>query len=153
MTTIASIAYGAQPKEMDLAKATKVVAYGERLFRGLKGKPSKHVVEMVENLHVEGQIDEWHTLEYPYIKLKYYRVVPEKRNILRTLELTSSKYVLPFGIKIGATRESIALILGKPSTSGPDIIEYECGDPYSQTVSFAFTNDRLVAVQWDNDIE
>jgi len=153
MTIVASVAYSSQPKEMDLAKAAKVVAYGEQLFRGLKGKPSKRAVEKVENLHVEGQIDEWHSLEYPNIKLKYYRVVPKKRNILRTLELTSSKYVLPFGIKIGVTRESIASILGKPSTSGPDAMEYECGDPYSQTVSFEFRNGRLIAIQWDNDID
>jgi hypothetical protein len=138
---------------MDLVKATKVVEFGEGIFKGLKGKPTKHVVEKVENTHVEGQIDEWHSLEYPGIKLKYYRVVPEKRNILRTLELVSSGYTLPFGIRIGATRESITSILGKPSTSGPDAIEYECGDPYSRTVSFEFKKGRLFAIQWDNDIE
>jgi len=150
---ITFVAFGSQPKEMDLGKATKVVQFGEAVFKGLKGKPIKHVVEKVENLHVEGQIDEWHSLEYPGIKLKYYRVVPEKRNILRTLELVSSKYVLPFGIRLGSTRESITSILGKPSTSGPDAIEYECGDPYIQTVSFEFKSGKLIAIQWDNEID
>ena len=150
---ITSVVYSSQPKDMDLGKATKVVQFGQEIFKGLKGKSIKHVVEKVENIHVEGQIDEWHSLEYPGIKLKYYRVIPEKKNILRTLELVSSKYVLPFGIKLGSTRESITSILGKPSTSGPDAIEYECGDPYSQTISFEFKNGRLIAIQWDKDIE
>jgi hypothetical protein len=148
-----SLACYSQSKPMNLKRGTKVVAFGEALFSGLKGTPTKHMVEKVENTHVEGQIDEWHTLEYPGIKLKYYRVVPEKRNILRSLELVSADYVLPFGIRIGATRKSITAILGKPSTSGPDVIEYECGDLFSQTVSFEFKDDHLRAIQWDNEID
>jgi len=150
---LASLACNAQPKPMDLEKAKKVVAFGEGLYTGLKIPPIKHQIEKVENLHVEGQIDEWHSLEYPGIKLKYYRVVPEKRNILRSIELKSANYILPFGIKLGSTREFITSIIGKPTTSGPDLIEYECGDPYTQTVSFEFKDGRLWAVQWDNEID
>ena len=150
---LAATSCHSQPKPMDLEKATKVVEFAEEIFTKLKGTPKKHTVEKVQNAHVEGQIDEWHTIEYPGIKLKYYRVVPEKRNMLSTLELTSSNYVLPFGIKLGNSRESIVSILGKPSTSGPDAIEYECGDPYSQTVSFEFKNGCLSAVEWNNEID
>jgi len=140
-------------KDMNLQHAKQVVDFGETYFASLKGKPISEEIKPTENPHIEGQMDEWHTAAYDGCTVAYYRVVREKRNILNSLVLTSSRVQLPFGIRIGVPKSSVLDALGKPTEESGGELIYECGDPYSQTVSFKFSQGSLVQVAWENEID
>jgi hypothetical protein len=138
---------------MNFERAKRVVEFGDQYFFSLKGKPISEEVKPIENIHVEGQIDEWHTVKYEGCIASYYRAVPEKRNILSSLTLTSQKVQLPHGIHIGVNKSFILHLLGKPTKSSWDEITYECGDLFSETVSFKFSWGILSQISWHYEID
>lgn len=131
----------------------QMVDFGERYFESLKGPPLSDEIKATKNRHVEGQMDEWHTAKYEGSTAIYYRVVSEKRNILASLEITSSEVPLPFGINIGASRSTVWNVLGKPAVSTGDEITYMLDSPYAQSVVFTFSRNTLVKVSWENGID
>jgi hypothetical protein len=141
------------PKEMNFGRAKQIVEFGEQYFLSLEGRPLSEEVKPIENIHVKGQIDEWHIVTYDGCIASYYRVVPEKRNILSSLTLTSQKVQLPHGIHIGVRKSFILNLLGKPTHSSWDEITYECGDAYSETVSFKFSWGALSQISWYYEID
>jgi hypothetical protein len=141
------------PKEMNLEQASKVVQFGQQYFVSLKGNPVSEEVEPTENPHVEGQMDEWHTVKYDGCQVTYYRVVPEKRNILSSLELKSPKVQLPLGLHVGVPKSAVLHALGKPTTAEGELLVYECGDPYAQTVSFTISKGVVMAINWEYEID
>ncbi len=141
------------PKEMNFKQAKQIVEFGDQYFLSLKGKPISEEVKPIENIHVKGQMDEWHTVKYDGCIASYYRVVPEKRNILSSLTLTSQKVKLPHGIHIGVRKSFILNLLGKPTHSSRDEITYECGAVFSETVSFKFSRDVLSQISWYYEID
>ena len=141
------------PKVMNADHVTQVIKFGDQYFLTLTSKPLSETVTPVENTHVKGQIDEWHTARYYDASVKYYRVVPEKRNILSSLELTSEKVNLPFGLRVGVSQSTVLSALGKPTTSNGGVLVYSIEDPYSQTVAFNTRNGVVQIITWEFEID
>lgn len=127
--------------------------FGNRYFESLKGQPLSDEVKSTENTHVKGQMDEWHTAKYEGSTVTYYRVVSEKRNILSSLEITSSSVLLPFGIHVGVSKSTIWNALGQPTSSTGNEATYVIDGTYAQTVAFKFSNNELVKVIWSHGID
>ncbi|MBL0210132.1 MAG: hypothetical protein IPQ13_04325 [Holophagaceae bacterium] len=138
---------------MNIENATKVVKFGDQYFSSLKSKPISESVKSTENLHVAGQMDEIHSAKYEGCSAIYYRIGPEKRILLQSLEITTNKVQLPFGIHVGAPKSSILKALGKPSSDKDGLLIYECGDPYSETVCFTVSSGVVKAINWENEID
>lgn len=141
------------PKVMNVDHATQVIKFGDQYFLTLTSNPLTETVTQVENVHVKGQIDEWHRVRYEEALVKYYRVVPEKRNILSSLELTSEKVDLPFGLRVGVSQSTVLRALGKPTTSEGGVLVYTIEDPYSQTVTFNTRNGVVQTITWQFEID
>jgi len=143
----------AEPVEMNLENATKVVQFADVFFKTILTKPLSHKVKKIENTHIAGQIDEWHDLEYQGFKLSYYRVVPENRNLLSKLSIVSADYQLPCGLKIGVQKSRVIEVLGKPTEVTTASISYEFEDPYSETVTFHFDGGVIKEIIWKFEID
>ena len=141
------------PKVMNVDHATQVIKFGDQYFLTLTSKPLSETVTPVENTHVKGQIDEWHSAQYENSLVEYYRVVPEKRNILSSLELTSEKVDVPFGLRVGVSQSTVLRALGKPTTSEGGALAYTIEDPYSQSVIFNTRNGVVQSITWQFEID
>jgi hypothetical protein len=128
---------------MNFERAKQIGEFGEQYFVSLKGRPISEEVKPIKNRHVEGQIDEWHIVKYDGCIASYYRVVPEKRNILSSLTLTSQKVQLPHGIHIGVRKSFILNLLGKPTNSSWDEITYE-QERWGDVVYYVHFTDDLI---------
>jgi hypothetical protein len=143
----------AEPAEMHLEKVTKVVQFANLFFNAIKAKPISHKIEKIENAHIAGQIDEWHDLAYEGFKLSFYRVVPEKQNILTRLSIVSANYKLPFGLQVGTPKSTIIEVLGKPTEVTSSSISYEIENPYTETVTFHFGGANVNVISWEFEID
>jgi hypothetical protein len=130
------------------------------------GTPVHLRVREVENRHVDGQIDEIRELEYDGLVLKIYKVseVPE-RELLMTIAVTSPRYEIGWGLKVGTNKEDVRRVLGNGSENvdcrlltqqggttpahmhGDCIWEYSDGDAGSE-VTFSFEKDRVYRIDW-----
>jgi hypothetical protein len=115
------------------------------------GKPASERIEPHENNHVEGQMDEIHTLDYEGLSLKIYHVreVPP-RDLVFGLTITDRRFVFKWGVRIGCQRHQVIHVFGQPDKDGnPIIYSTEAG-----SVSFFFSKEnRLEKVQWQWDID
>ena len=142
-----------EPKVMNIENTAQIIKFGDQYFLTLTGKPFSETIKPIENIHVKGQMDEVHTARYEGAVVAYYRVVPDKRNILSRLELTSEKVTLPFGLQVGVSQATVVRTLGKPTTIKDDLLEYTFEDPYSQTVAFKISNGVVQTITWTFEID
>jgi tetratricopeptide (TPR) repeat protein len=114
------------------------------------GKPVNEGVELHKNLHVEGQTDEIHTLDFEGLSLKVYRVMEvPPRDLVFELTITDKRFLFRWGLRIGSPRDEVVHVLGKPGEDGnPLVYSAEAG-----AASFFFSKEnRLEKVQWQWDI-
>jgi len=142
-----------EPKVMNIENTTQIINFGDQYFLTLTDKPLSETIKPIENVHVKGQMDEWHTAKYEGALVAYYRVVPDKRNLLSRLELTSNKVNLPFGLHVGVSQATVVRALGKPTSNKDGLLEYTFEDPYAQTVSFKINNGVVQMITWIFEID
>jgi hypothetical protein len=142
-----------EPKVMNTENVTQIIKFGDQYFLTLTDKPLSETIKPIENTHAKGQMDEWHTARYENAMVAYYRVVPDKRNILSRLELTSEKVTLPFGLHVGVSQSTVVRTLGKPTNIKDGLLEYTFEDPYAQTVAFKINNGMVQMITWIFEID
>ena len=114
------------------------------------GKPASEGVELRKNIHVEGQMDEIHTLDYKGLSLRIYHVMEvPPRDLIFELTITDDRFLFKWGLKMGSPRDQIIHVFGKPDQDGnPLTYSTEAG-----SASFFFSKEnRLEKVQWQWDI-
>ena len=117
------------------------------------GKPVNERVEIHKNNHVEGQMDEIHTLDYAGLSLRIYHVMEvPPRDLFFELTVTDKRFLFKWGLKIGSPRDDVILVLGKPEKEGnPLTYPTETG---TASASFFFSKEnRLEKMQWQWDID
>jgi tetratricopeptide (TPR) repeat protein len=114
------------------------------------GKPASQRVERHRNSHVQGQIDEIHSLDYEGLSLRLYHVMEvPPRDLVFEVTITNKQLLFKWGLKIGSQRNEVVYVLGKPDKDGnPLSYSTETG----ATFFFFSKEDRLEKVQWQWDI-
>ena len=97
------------------SEAEKFIHFGYELYEKTTSKPEKEIIETTTNKHNPAQIDQWHTIYYDGVMVKFYRAVSAPKDLLSTITMTSRKINMPFGIRIGTKKEAILQRLGTPS--------------------------------------
>ncbi len=114
------------------------------------GKPVSQRVERQRNNHVQGQIDEIHSLEYEGMSLRIYHVMEvPPRDLVFDVTITDKRFLLKRGLKIGSPRQEVIHVLGEPDKDGnPLSYATETG-----AVFFFFSKEnRVEKVQWQWDV-
>ena len=115
------------------------------------GKPVNERVELHKNIHVVGQTDEIHVLDYEGFSLRIYHVMEvPPRDLVFEVTITTNRVLLKWGLKIGSPRDEVVRALGKPDKDGnPLSYSAEAGAAF-----FFFSKEnRLEKVQWQWDID
>lgn len=114
------------------------------------GNPVAEQIEARQNHHVQGQIDEIHTLDYNGLVIKIKRVNgASPRDLLFGLTITDRRIVLKRGLKIGTPRNQVINLFGQPREDENSLTyATETG-----SVTFFFSKDLLEKVQWQWNID
>ncbi len=114
------------------------------------GKPLNEQVERHRNNHVQGQVDEIHSLDYEGLSLRIYHVMEvPPRDLVFEVTIMDKRFPLKWGLKIGSPRSEVIQVLGKPDKDGnPLSYSTEAG----ATFFFFSKENRLEKVQWQWDI-
>ena len=114
------------------------------------GNPVAEQIEARQNHHVQGQIDEIHTLDYNGFVIKIKRVNgASPRDLLFGLTITDRRIVLKRGLKIGTPRNQVINLFGQPREDGNSLTyATETG-----SVTLFFSKDLLEKVQWQWNID
>ena len=91
------------------------IQYARALFNKTSTNPKEQKIEKTPNTHDKNQIDEWHTVSYEGLSIKFYRSKSAISDLISTVVVSDKKYEMPLGIHIGDKRESVMKILGKPT--------------------------------------
>jgi hypothetical protein len=130
------------------------IRYGNDLFTNNKSIPQKDIIGTTQNRHVPMQTDEWHTVYYDGMIVKFYRAKSAPGDLLSTLVLSDKKLIMPFGIRIGDGKEKVLQKLGSPTKIKEDELYYSLPyASYPETVTFRFSKGILKEVQWDFDFD
>lgn len=96
------------------------------------------------NRHVQGAVDQIHTLRYPSASVVIHEATPVERDLLYQVEVRSSESPLPAAALIGRSREEIEAALGAPSSSHAPGAVWECEAAMGPDVlELTFSNDRV----------
>lgn len=87
------------------------------------GMPNRQSTERIENPHVAGQTDEWIELEYPGMRVSYYRNTATGQEFLGYLRISSDAHPLKQELAIGDSFERFQLALGNLTEAGEDQFE------------------------------
>jgi hypothetical protein len=144
-------AAGSQQTAAQPEKWEQFLYYSDVFFKNITIKPTDHAIEKVKNKHVDGQIDERHTLKYPGFLVVLYRVLEAgtaPRDIVEELIITDSSIPLPYGVSFGDSQEKVIQMLGPPFREDIDWITYREKIMELSTLQFNFVSGRLVKVVW-----
>jgi hypothetical protein len=131
-------------------------AYAYVFYRNIHIEPTDRTVEKVKNKHVDGQVDERHTLEYPGFRVVFYRVLEAgsaPRDIVESLVITDCSIPLPYGVSFGDSQEKVVQLLGPPFREDINWLTYREKIMEMDTLQFNFSSGRLVKVAWNNWID
>ncbi|MDZ4055521.1 MAG: hypothetical protein U1D69_00900, partial [Polynucleobacter sp.] len=87
------------------------------------GMPTRQATERIENPHVAGQKDEWIELEYPGLRLGYYRNTATAQELLGYQRVDSNAHALKQELAIGDSFNRFRLALGTLTDVGNDQFE------------------------------
>jgi hypothetical protein len=131
------------------------------------GTPLQTKIEKLENRYTPGQMDEIYHLFYDGVYVRIYKVseVPE-REFLTDVTVTSSRYNMAQGLKVGDTKQRVTKLLGckYQALRRPDLrvevpeLEKDCAEEnnactleYTDSrshVYFSFKQNKVARIDW-----
>jgi len=150
----AGLAYDIPPGMEPKRELEQFISYGKDLHVNTKIKPQKDVVKKIKNPHDPKQIDEWHTVYYRGLIIRFYRATSAPGDLVNKVILSNKEYTMPFNIQIGDTREKVMQKLGVPTDDKEEKLYYDLPyASYSESVTFKFSKGILKEVEWDFEID
>ncbi len=154
LTCQKAFSYDIPPGMTPNPELEQFIQYARNLYKTRSATLKEDRVEKTPNTHDKNQIDEWHTVSYEGLTVKFYRSKSAISDLLSTLVVSDKKYEMPLGIHIGDKRDSVIKILGKPTRdTGSELIYDLPYASYLEEVTFRFSNNVLKEVQWDFEID
>jgi hypothetical protein len=86
-------------------------------------------------------------------RLVYQGIVVELQGRLVRVELTAGDHPLPWGLSVGAQRQVVEDVLGRPQRATDDSLLYLYSDGFPKTVTFQFRDGRVRRIEWEYWIE
>jgi hypothetical protein len=117
------------------------------------GQPLKQTVEERQNIHNKNQTDKIYKLFYGGLYLEIYHVTEMNKDIPMVLEVTGDKYPIAFGLGVGAKRDKVRAVLGRPNDEKPALWRYFASDLVMGAFEFAFQGDSVVSIKWYYSID
>ncbi len=112
------------------------------------GRPLLSSRRAVENIHYPERTDEIYELGYSGLAVTIYRVTETQKEIITDVAVTSGRYRLKWGIKVGSPIEDIQKNFGYPTEEHEGVISYETGEEAPSSVSFFFRNGVVYKISW-----
>ena len=136
-----------------LLKAGKQFGGSEEEIRHYLGQPEQRRAEAVKNQLDSAQTDSVVHLHYRGIDLTLYRFFWPRRDLLVEVALSKQRGVMPFGIQVGAGRQKLLTILGKPSATlidddGFETLEYRGPMEDPSFIRFVIGGDQIRRIEW-----
>ena len=157
MTCQNAFSYDIPPGMTPNLELEQFIQYANDLFKKTSADPKdpkEHKIEKTPNTHDKNQIDEWHTVTYEGLTIKFYRSKSAISDLLSRLIVSDKKCEMPFGVHIGDKKEAVMKTLGKPTRdTGSELIYDLPYASYLEEVTFRFSNNVLKEVQWDFGID
>jgi hypothetical protein len=110
------------------------------------GKPVKVTSRKVKNRH-DDVLDTIYELFYEGLYFEIYEVTSFERSYVYHIILASKKYQSKWRLGIGATKEYVTAILGRPDKSEIDSWTYVASG-YPNSVRFSFEKDTVHEIEW-----
>ncbi len=131
--------------------SARMFRFAEKYFVTIREKAISDDKEIVEPQAPGEERSEWHTVKYRTFQLVYIQHENGARSLIE-LSTNSKGFKLPFGLKLGESREQIIRQLGQPSAASSSMIVYsqEFGDGVSADVELLFEKGFLTDVDWKN---
>jgi hypothetical protein len=112
------------------------------------GRPLASTGKEVPNLHYPERTDEIFELGYTGLRISIYRVSETRKEIVTAVAITSARYRLKWGIKVGCPIDDVQKVFGYPSEEREGVISYETGEEAPSSVSFYFRNGLVYKIYW-----
>lgn len=130
--------------ELD-AKKKLLRRFGQPSRQDMRKEPHKRDPTV---RHVEVYTWQWKGLEIITRRSIGYEDYGKPIQYIESITLTSPKYILKFGLAIGAARAAFIEKLGRPSSEGPKAMSY-WNEPYDPVVNIWFDEqDRVKKITW-----
>lgn len=130
------------------ATAIKLFDYSNKQFAKFKSlKALKDQISVEKVYEGEGPDAEFHDTTYDSFRANFILESSGDRNLI-TLSTKSSKFKLPWGLKLSQSMEQVRKILGPPTAINSKTLLYEITGEAISDVYFYFEADKLVEVNW-----
>jgi hypothetical protein len=127
--------------------------FGQHFFQSIPDKPIREHITKHKNPMIDDQVDNQIHREYTGFSVSYFVIKPKPDIYLRKLIIWDASIPLPFGLKIGATKQEVIKILGVPTLRKPNKLVYERGDDPWASVAFCFQGNTLSGLEFEYDID
>jgi len=111
------------------------------------GTPLKVTSKGVRNIYSE-VMDTVYELFYEGLYLEIYEVTLDNRSFVYHIVVTSKKYKSKWDLGVGATKEDLRAILGKPDQSDIHSWSYVALYGHLDSVRFYFEKDTVRKIEW-----
>jgi hypothetical protein len=112
------------------------------------GSPLKKTVEERQNVHNKNQTDAIYKLFYGGLYLEVYHVTDLNRDLVLLLEVTGDRYPVALGLGVGAKKEKVRSVLGRPNEEKPEQWRYFASDLVMGAIEFGFQNESVSSIRW-----
>ncbi len=123
-------------QEKDAARVGKIYSWFESYganpahIRRTLGATHRTVVRPVKPPYGQGTLkNHEHDLYYPGMRVTLYHVNPRMEDggkwFVKKMDVSNSKYAMKYGLRVGATRDHVRRVLGKPTQESPTLIRYD----------------------------
>ncbi|MFW5747908.1 MAG: hypothetical protein ACOCX6_03820, partial [bacterium] len=85
-----------------------------RTVESVHGSPAEHERSETPNIHHPEITDVIHRYIYPGMSVRFYEAVSTGEEFVTTHVLTSGRYLLPYGIRVGMSGDRLVRVLGEP---------------------------------------
>lgn len=119
------------------------------------GKVLKEDVKLIQREDNPSQKDEFHTIQYDGMSISVYLAHNDgsEKLIVTDIVITSPKWPVKYGLKIGSTRKQIEQTLGQDMQSANQNNEWSYGDGPTD-VKFVFDNeDKVTSIEWHVNLD
>jgi hypothetical protein len=128
--------------------AIKLFEDSDRYFvKFKKVKPLRDNIS-AGKMYEDGPDVEFHDVTYETFEANFILEPNGDRNLIG-LSTKSTRFMLPWGLKLGQSKEQVRKILGPPTAISSKTLLYEIGGEAISDVFFNFERDKLAEVSWN----
>lgn len=130
------------------ATAIKLFEYSDKYFAKFeKVKPLRDQIS-VGKMYEDGPDAEFHDVTFDTFQANFILEPNGDRNLI-TLSTRSRKFLLPWGLKLGQSKEQVRKILGPPTAISSKTLLYQIGGEAISDIFFNFEGNKLAEVSWN----